>query len=61
MYVEFGGQRTEACELVKMRDKDEIEDGKVEVIGPDIEDIEDGDKLPLGIKVDLWSKYGRGL
>jgi len=58
MYVEFGGQRTPAFELVKMREKEEVEDGKVEVIGPDIEDIEDGDKLPLGIFVDV---YGRNM
>ncbi len=56
MYVEFGGGRTKAFELVQMVGEDEIEDGKIEVIGPEIDDIEEGSKLPLGIKVKI---YGR--
>jgi acetyl-CoA synthase len=32
-----------------MAEMDEIEDGKVEVIGPDIEDLKKGDNVPLGI------------
>jgi len=55
-YVEFGGGRTTAFELVKMVGTDEIEDGKITVIGPEITDIEEGSKLPLGICVKI---YGR--
>lgn len=55
-YVEFGGGRTTAFELVKMVDADDIEDGKITVIGPEIDDIEEGTKLPLGIYVKI---YGR--
>ncbi|MDA8443445.1 MAG: acetyl-CoA decarbonylase/synthase complex subunit alpha/beta [Peptococcaceae bacterium] len=55
-YVEFGGGRTTAFELVHMVGPDEIEDGKVTVIGPEITDIKEGDKLPLGIMIDI---YGR--
>ena len=55
-YVEFGGGRTTAFELVKMVGSDEIEDGKITVVGPEIDDIEDGSKLPLGIYVKV---YGR--
>ena len=55
-YVEFGGGRTTAFELVKMVDSDEIEDGKITVIGPEIDDVEEGSKLPLGIYVKI---YGR--
>lgn len=58
MYVEFGGQRTTAFELVKEREKEEVEDGNVELIGPDINDVEEGDQLPLGIMVDI---YGRDM
>ncbi|ADL12817.1 acetyl-CoA decarbonylase/synthase complex subunit alpha/beta [Acetohalobium arabaticum] len=58
MYVEFGGQRTTAFELVKKRDKDEVEDGNVELIGPDIDEVEEGGQLPLGIMVDI---YGRDM
>jgi acetyl-CoA synthase len=55
-YVEFGGGRTTAFELVRMVNQDEITDGKVEVIGPDIDEVAEGSKLPLGIMVDI---YGR--
>jgi acetyl-CoA synthase len=55
-YVEFGGGRTTAFELVKMVDADDIEDGKITVIGPEIDDVEEGSKLPLGIYVKI---YGR--
>jgi acetyl-CoA synthase len=56
MYCEFGGQKTPAFELVRMVGADEIEDGKIEVIGPDIDTIESGGALPLGIMVKV---YGR--
>lgn len=55
-YVEFGGGRTTAFELVKMVGSDEIEDGKITVVGPEIDDVEEGSKLPLGIYVKI---YGR--
>lgn len=55
-YVEFGGGRTTAFELVKMVGQNEIEDGKITVIGPEIDDIEEGSKLPLGILIKV---YGR--
>ncbi|MBS4031126.1 MAG: CO dehydrogenase/CO-methylating acetyl-CoA synthase complex subunit beta [Clostridiales bacterium] len=56
MYLEIGGGRTTAFELVQMVNEDEIEDGKITVIGPEIDDIKEGDKLPLGIMVKI---YGR--
>jgi acetyl-CoA synthase len=55
-FVEFGGGRTTAFELVKMVGPDEIEDGKITVIGPEIDDIEEGSKLPLGFYIKI---YGR--
>jgi len=36
-----------------MAEMNEIEDGKVEVIGPDVNDVKEGDKLPLGIYVQV--------
>jgi len=36
MYVEFGGGRSPAFELLQMRDAGEVEDGKVTVIGPEV-------------------------
>ncbi|EEG78229.1 acetyl-CoA decarbonylase/synthase complex subunit alpha/beta [Dethiobacter alkaliphilus] len=56
MFVEMGGGRTTAFELVSMVGEDEIEDGKITVTGPDFDEIEEGAKLPLGIKVKI---YGR--
>ena len=36
MYVEFGGPKVDhKFELVKVRKSEEIEDGRIEVIGPD--------------------------
>ena len=53
MHCEFGGQRTPAFEWVRMRDISEIEDGEVEVVGPDSDSVEPGGKLPLGIIVEI--------
>lgn len=56
MHVEFGGTRTTAFEWVDMVDADHIEDGKVTIVGPDIDSIEVGGKMPLGVCVKI---YGR--
>jgi len=53
MHCEFGGQRTPAFEWLRMRQIDEIEDGKVILKGPDSETVEDGGRLPLGIIVEV--------
>jgi acetyl-CoA synthase len=53
MHCEFGGQRTQSFEWLRMRDIGEVEDGKVEVQGPDVESVEAGGKLPLGIIVEV--------
>jgi acetyl-CoA synthase len=53
MHVEFGGQRTPAFEWLTTRPSDEVEDGKVELLGPDIDEVEEGGRLPLGIFVEV--------
>ncbi len=54
MFIEFGGTRTPSFEWVRMRDMEEIEDGKVEIIGTNWkEKYEQGGKMPLGIIVDV--------
>ena len=53
LYGQMGGGKTQCTELVKMADMKEIEDGKVEVIGPDVGDMEEGSTLPLGIYVQI--------
>ena len=51
MYVQFGGNITTGFEFVEMKEMDEVEDGKIEVVGPEIDDVEQGSALPLGIVV----------
>jgi len=53
MRCEFGGQRTPAFEWLRMRKIDDIDDGKVIVDGPDVDTLEAGGKLPLGILVEV--------
>ncbi len=56
MRVEFGGSKTTAFELVEMVGEDEIEDGKIDVIGPEIDETEEGGALPLGIMVKIFGR-----
>jgi len=53
MYVQFGGKYTDAFELLKMKPMEEVEDGKIEVIGPEIDDMKEGEAYPLGIIVEV--------
>jgi len=53
MYVQFGGKYTDAFELLRMKPMDEVEDGKLEVVGPEIEDMKEGEAYPLGILVEV--------
>jgi acetyl-CoA synthase len=52
-YVEFGGQKSPAFELLRMRDMAEVEDGKIEVAGPEIDEVKEGSAVPLGIVVSV--------
>jgi len=42
MHVELGGPKSTAFELVQVKDINEVEDGKVEIFGPDIDEMEVG-------------------
>jgi acetyl-CoA synthase len=53
IYLECGGGRTAMVEWVTTKNMDEVEDGKVEVIGPEITDVEAGSKLPMAIAVEV--------
>ena len=54
LYCEFGGKSSQAFELISSKEAHEIEDGKIELIGPDIDQIPEGQKsLPLGIVVEV--------
>jgi acetyl-CoA synthase len=53
IYLECGGGRTAMVEWVTSKRMDEIEDGKIEVIGPELADIQVGSRLPLAIAVEV--------
>ena len=53
MYVEFGSKYSDGFELLRMKPMAEIEDGKIEVIGPEIDDMEEGKAYPLAILVSV--------
>jgi acetyl-CoA synthase len=57
MHVEFGGNRTDAFELLRGKQMDEVVDGHIELVGPDIDVVAPGDALPFGVLVDV---AGRG-
>ena len=57
--VEFGGGRTPGFELVRMMEAEMVEDGKVVVIGPEIDTITTGSAMPLGIVVDVYGRKMR--
>jgi len=52
-HVEFGGKYSTAFEHVHMREMDELEDGKIEIVGPDIDTAKIGGAMPLGIVVEI--------
>jgi acetyl-CoA decarbonylase/synthase complex subunit beta len=54
MQLEFGGPREDhKFELVKAKNMDEIEDGKIEVIGKDISELPEGTNSPFGMIIDV--------
>jgi len=54
MYVEFGGPDVHnKFELVAAKGMNEIEDGKVVIVGPDIKDLKEGSSSPLGIYIEV--------
>ncbi len=53
IHLESGGGRTPAVEWVTTAPLDQVEDGKVEVAGPGITDIEPPGMLPLAIKCEV--------
>ncbi len=53
IYLECGGGRTQMVEWITSKRMDEVEDGKIEVIGPEITDVPPGSKLPMAIAVEV--------
>jgi len=53
LFAEFGGSKSEAFELLRMRDMDEVEDNKIELVGIDLKDMQEKKAYPLAILVDV--------
>jgi acetyl-CoA synthase len=51
MRIESGGKGSRAFEYLYMAEMDEVEDGKIELVGPDFEDVEVGGSIDMGILV----------
>ncbi|HJW65947.1 MAG TPA: CO dehydrogenase/CO-methylating acetyl-CoA synthase complex subunit beta [Candidatus Bathyarchaeia archaeon] len=53
MQIELGGpSMKEKFELAKVKPLEEVEDGKITIIGPDIKDLKEGGAYPLGVLVE---------
>jgi acetyl-CoA synthase len=51
MRVEFGGKYSRCFEYLRMAPLDEVVDGKIEVVGPGFEEVEDKGSMDMGIVV----------
>src|SRR3990172_6165708 len=49
MYAEFGGPKSIGAELFRIAGDGVVKDGKITVVGPDIQDLKEGDTRPFGI------------
>ncbi|MFA6357602.1 MAG: acetyl-CoA decarbonylase/synthase complex subunit alpha/beta [Candidatus Omnitrophota bacterium] len=55
--VEFGGKSSAAIEFLSAKDEPDVEDGKIELVGPDIDQLSEGSKsLPLAIAVSVFGR-----
>jgi len=53
MYVELGAQVKTGFELLSTRPLEDVEDGKIEVIGPEIDDVPEGSQVPLTLWIEV--------
>ena len=53
MQVQFGGKYSDCFEYLTTRDMDEVEDGKIELVGPDCDTVELGGAMPLGLYIEV--------
>jgi len=51
LYVECGGKNAHCVEYLRMAEMDEVEDGDIQLIGRDIDGLEPGTAMDLGIEV----------
>jgi len=53
MHVELAGPKAEGFEFCQSLPMDQVEDGKFTVVGPDLDEMEEGKTYPMGIWVDV--------
>ncbi len=53
MRVEFGGKNSRAFEYLRMADWDEVQDGKITVVGPDFSDVPMEGSMDMGIVIEV--------
>jgi len=53
LYAEARGGVTPVCEWTTSKRLDEVEDGKVEIIGPELADIPEGSQFPLAVVAEV--------
>jgi acetyl-CoA synthase len=53
LYLEFGGEGAEMVEWITIKRMNEVEDGRVDIFGPEITEIPPGSKMPLAIVVEV--------
>ena len=51
--IEFGGKGGMCFEWLSMKDMDDVEDGKITVVGPELDSFPDAAKVPLAIIVEV--------
>ncbi|ADP77325.1 acetyl-CoA decarbonylase/synthase beta subunit [Methanothermus fervidus DSM 2088] len=54
MFVELAGPKSIGAELVRV--KEDVEDGRIKVIGPDLDEMKQGERHPFGIKIEIAGK-----
>ena len=51
MFVELAGPKSIGAELVQV--EEEVEDGKIKIVGPELDDMKEGETYPFGILVQV--------
>ncbi|MFQ5408770.1 MAG: acetyl-CoA decarbonylase/synthase complex subunit alpha/beta [Anaerolineales bacterium] len=57
MRVEFGGKRATCFEYLRMTDFDAVQDGKIEIVGPDFSAVDPRGAMDLGILVEVAGRH----
>ncbi|MDQ7781188.1 MAG: CO dehydrogenase/CO-methylating acetyl-CoA synthase complex subunit beta, partial [Planctomycetota bacterium] len=52
-HVEMGGTKTPAFEYLVTRNLNEVEDGKIEVIGKELDQLKPGSRIPFGMVIEV--------